>query len=466
MFPNTKTELLDLIEVIGKTRAAVRIICAESFVLWNTSCEELESHVSQEYEMRYLAEPEIEQLLRKLETHDSLGYLAELTLGERKEELRFVHGRQLLVALLEATHGAPFVEILTEEYKSIPTPEARLLYLDICCLHRFGPPVRAGLISRIHNISFDDFRDRLFRPLEQVVRLRRDPKSGDYVYEARHSHIAHELYQVILTSPDERFDNLVRIIRKLNPSFSYDLEVLTRLVRAENIRTNLTDPVKGRQIYDAAISSAGRRVVILHQRGIYEMNIGNNRTELDRAEEFLSEALAIEPYNRSIKHSLAELALRRSRVATDPLERRTWRRTASERAAALTSGDTSAYPHHTMLKTAIDEVRELLDMAEGAQSEANVLQLGDAIAHAEDVLRRALQKFPNNPLLLSEEGELSNVLSQAQRAEAAFHRAFAANPRSTRLAQRLSRIQRAKGAYSDALKTLRASIDSNPSLSP
>jgi len=69
--------------------------------------------------------------------------------------------------------------------KSIPLPEARRLYLDICCLHRFGPPVRAGLISRIHDISFDDFKERLFRPLEQVIRLRHDVKSGDYVYESR-----------------------------------------------------------------------------------------------------------------------------------------------------------------------------------------------------------------------------------------------------------------------------------------
>jgi hypothetical protein len=162
--------------------------------------------------MRYLSEPEIEQLLVKLETHKSLGYLAELSRDKRSEELRFVHGRQILVALLEATHGVPLLEILTEEYRSIPTSEARRLYLDICCLHRFGPPVRAGLISRIHNISFDEFKDRFFRPLEQIVKLRLDPKSGDYVYEARHSHIAHELYRSILLTQDERFDNIVRIV--------------------------------------------------------------------------------------------------------------------------------------------------------------------------------------------------------------------------------------------------------------
>ncbi len=225
-----------------------------------------------------------------------------------------------------------------EEYKSIPLPEARRLYLDICCLHRFGPPVRAGLISRIHDISFDQFKERMFRPLEQVIRLRKDVKSGDYVYETRHPDIAHELYQSLLTSQDERFDNLARIVSKLNPSFSYDLEVLSRLVRAETIRSALSDPQKGVQIYEIALQSAGRRPIILHQKGVYEMGNASNRVELDRAEDLLTEALAGEPYNKSIKHSLAELALRRSRLSTNTLERQAWRQTAIDRAAALTTG--------------------------------------------------------------------------------------------------------------------------------
>jgi hypothetical protein len=209
-----KNKILELIASVGRARASVQIVCTESFVLWNALCEDLEPYVGDEYELRYLSENEIDQLLQKLSQHDSLGYLARLP----KEELRFVHGRQLLVALLEATHGTPFTEILKEEYQSIPSNGARLLYLDICCLHRFGPPVRAGLISRIHDITFDQFKEKMFRPLEQVIRLRQDPKSGDYVYESRHSHIAHELYRSILTKQDERFENLTRIIGRLNPS--------------------------------------------------------------------------------------------------------------------------------------------------------------------------------------------------------------------------------------------------------
>jgi hypothetical protein len=165
-----------------------------------------------------------------------------------------------------------------------------------------------------------------------------DPKSGDFVYEARHSFIANAVYELALISQDERFDNLVRILNKLNPSYSYDLEVLARLVRAENIHNTISDPNRGRQIYDIALAAAGQKIFILHQRGIFEMHIANSAAELNRAENFLSEALALEPYNRSIKHSLAELALRRSRLSKDPLERESWRQNAIERAGALTTG--------------------------------------------------------------------------------------------------------------------------------
>jgi len=76
--------------------------------------------------MRYLSEGEIEELLMKLDRMEGLGY-RKICRPRAKDELALLHGRQLLVAMLEATHGAPFVEILTDEYKSIPLPEAARL---------------------------------------------------------------------------------------------------------------------------------------------------------------------------------------------------------------------------------------------------------------------------------------------------------------------------------------------------
>lgn len=454
--------VLELMQLIKTRRAAVRIICTESFNLWNTLCDELEPRVTSEYAMRYLSEREMVELIQKLATNDCLGHLKALSDDKRRYELRHVYGRQLLVALLEATHGVPLVEIIAQEYVSIYPPEAKLLYLDICSLHRFGPPVRAGLISRIHNMSFDQFRELFFKRLEEIVLLRTDPKSGDYVYEARHPLIANHVYEAALKTQAERFDNLIRILVKLNPSFSYDLEVIARIVRSANVEAVVSDPAKGRQIYDTALSSVGRLPVILHQRGIYEMHVGTSPADLARSEEYLNEALTLEPYNKSMRHSLAELDFKRSRIAKEKIEKLAWRRSARERAEALTTGSINSYPHSTLVKIAIDEVRDALAEAEKTEDETTIRVLGESISGAESVLKRSQQLFPNDPVLLTLEGEMSSALSEVDRTEVAFRKALQANPNSTLAARKLARIQTAKGAHADAVNTLRASLEANP----
>ncbi|WP_439600723.1 SIR2 family protein [Devosia sp.] len=458
-----RVKIVELIARAQKRGATITVICTETFNTWNTACEELESYVNHVAEMRYWGDESLRRLIGRLDQHGCLGHLAPMNESDRLRELNHVFGRQILVALLEATHGLPLHQLIVEEYSSIEPPDAKLLYLDICSLHRFGPPVRAGLISRIHNIDFSDFADRLFRPLERIVTLREDKRSGDYVYEARHTFIAHEVYNGALVTKEQKFDNIIRIIAKLNPNFSYDMEVLGKIVRADNLEGAVGDATKIRQIYDVAVEALGERAVIFHQRGVFELHQAVSLGKLDAAQSYLERALSLEPYNRSIKHSLSEVDLKRSRVATDPAERAAWRRSAIDRATALIKGSKSPYPHHTLLKADIDSVREALQALDADTTEAATLRLGDAIAGAESTLKRGLQQFPNEAVLLSEEGELSKVLSQAVRAEGAFQKAFEANPRSTLTAKRLARIKRSHGAFGEALDILRTCLEYNPS---
>lgn len=460
-----KRRIVELLSLAKTYKRSLTIIVSENFNTWNTSCDDLESLVTAEYEMHPLSSKEIDNLIEKLEYNGSLGTLASIPRHKRREQFEVAYARQILVALLETTHGLPLVEIIANEYKSIIQPLARMIYLDICSLHRFGPPVRAGIISRIHNITFEEFQEKLFKPLEQIVQLRKDKRSGDYVFEARHPQIASALYEAILVDQNERFDNLARIVSKLNPSYSYDIEVLSQLIKADTIEKTISDPNKARQIYEIATEELGEIVVILHQRGIYEMRVASSVGELRKAGELLEKASTKEPRNKSLKHSLAELDLRRSRLSTDPLERHTWRRSAVERAAELTIGDTSPYPYHTILKAHIDDIEEALAEVEGNASDAATQQLGDSILRAEDTLKNGLQKFPDDQSLLSGEGQLASVLSNSNRAEGAFRKAFEANPRSNLIARRLVKILRAKGDLDACVSVLTNALATNPSSS-
>ncbi|MBI4923633.1 MAG: SIR2 family protein [Devosia nanyangense] len=457
-----RNSLARLFEQARKRHWKLIVVCSESYNLWNTTCDNLNALVGNEYTMRYLSEGDIDRLLANLKRHDSLGYLATLPAEKQHEQLKEVHGRQILVALLEATHGVGLQQIVVDEYRSISPKEAQQLYLDICSLHRLGPPVRAGLISRVHNISFEEFEDKLFKPLEGVVKLRKDVRSGDFVFEARHSEIASVLYDLVLTDPNERFDSLVRILSKLNPAFSYDIEALSRLLRADTVRSTVPDEAKARQVYDVALESVGELPFIVHQRGVYEMQTANNLGRLDGAEQYLRRAHDLEPWNKNVQHSLAELDFKRSRLSTDPLEIVAWRRSAESQAGKLAANSVNSYPHHTLLKAALDEVRSALREVETAGDDPAVRHLSDSVTHAENTLKQALQKFPNDAMLLGEEGQLSEILSQATRAEKAFDRAFEANPRSSLIARRVFLMKKAKGDTDGATSVLRKALEHNP----
>ena len=137
-------------------------------------------------------------MLTKLGTFDSLGYLKSLPHEKQVEQLSKRAGRELLVALHEATLGKPFSEIILDEYNSIPSLQARSLYITVSMLHRLGVGVRAGLISRVHGISFSAFKEKLFEPLEYIVFAKKHDPISDYLYQTRHPHIADMVFEEVL----------------------------------------------------------------------------------------------------------------------------------------------------------------------------------------------------------------------------------------------------------------------------
>lgn len=73
------------------------------------------------------------------------------------------------------------------EHQKVHPEQARQLYLDIATMHQFGVNIRAGTISRISGIDFEDYQRDFFHPLENIVRIQTDINSGDYVYRTRHA---------------------------------------------------------------------------------------------------------------------------------------------------------------------------------------------------------------------------------------------------------------------------------------
>jgi hypothetical protein len=192
---------------LGTTGRRLTILTAERINEWNVFCHSFSSHVTGVYELRYLSSAEIDGLLALLEKYDAEGDLHGRSPNDKKKEFEERAGRQLLVALHEVTLGLPFVEIIQNEFDHIWPLEAKQIYLTICILNRLNVPVRAGVVSRIHSVPFEEFKQRMLAPLEHIVQAEFDPASRDHVYRARHPHIAQMVFDTVLIKQEDRFDS-------------------------------------------------------------------------------------------------------------------------------------------------------------------------------------------------------------------------------------------------------------------
>ncbi|HEY2394859.1 MAG TPA: SIR2 family protein [Rudaea sp.] len=450
----------ELIVEAKRKKSPIIVIGGARFNEWNVYAQVLETSVTAEYEMKYLSPREIDDLLVQLELNDCLDELKELDPEGRVKQFTEVYGRQLLVALHEATRGAHFPDIIYDEFQKIPTPEARILYADICALHRFGSPVRAGLISRVHGIDFNEFGQRFLRPLEQVVSLVKDERSGDWIYTARHPYIAEMLYLQVFKSQAERFDNHIKLISRLNPAYSYDRRIIGELLRGNALAEAFPDVTKGLAIFEVAVGALGDQPHIYHQKGIYLKRLAGDVVALQAAESALLRARELAPADRTIRHSLAELALARARHSANSIERAAWRTEAISIARSLLATSNGSYAYHTIAKAQLQALSDAMDKDDDDTLTADVVS--ESIKAAEEAVRVGLQRFPGDAHLLSEEAALAQLLENDERAERALRRAFDANKRSQLIAKRYAVVLRARNKLPEAREVLRQALEHNP----
>ena len=435
----------------------ITVISTERQNQWNIYCERLETQLTEHYNLRYLNHSEIVGLIDLLRKHKSLGYLEKFSEADRVSEFESRTGRQLLVALLEATYGKPHQEILVDEFNRIVPERARSLYLTVCMLSRLGIPVRAGLISRVHGIPLKDFRDHLFKPLEHVVRVREDKVLRDYVYLARHSLIAEIVFDRILGTRERRFDEYLRLFKYLNLSYRTDMTAFRKMIRGRLMLELFPDYEDARAIFDSALKLAPDDTHVLHQRGIYEMNRANGN--LESAHNFLVSASSIAPIDSTIMHSLAELERKRGELATNEIQRKRHRDEAVRLAKVLQSDPVQgSYGYHTILKTHLDRLREIL-----GSSGNDDIEIDRVLQEVEETITAALQRFPGDEYILASEAEFAEILDDEERARLALSRAFDRNKRSPYIASRLARVLEKSNRVDEAVRVLETAVEANSS---
>jgi len=448
-------EIGSVLRNMGAEGRLLTIVLAERTNEWNSGGQGLASYVSDEYELRYLSMREIGKLLDLLAQYKALGTLDKLNREQQLDALAEKAGRQILVALYEATFGVSFENILVDEFNNIEPYDAQRLYLTVCVLNRLKVPVRAGVVARVHGIAFAEFNERLFSPLEHVVFAQYDDITRDYVYRARHPHIADIVFHRILANAEERFDVYIRCLKALNPAYTADRKAFWQMIRGRSLLDMFPDHRMVVDLYKVAKDTVGAEDAhLLHQMALYEMHRPNGSSA--EANRLLSRAAKNDPTDVSIKHSEAEFVLRSIEGSQSRLERAKSLKDAALLSKELIADDKeNAHAYHTLVKISIRQLQE------GLQNEESEDAIAKYVKEAESQLFSASQLFPGDSYLAESEAELAKTLSDDKRALEAMVKAFDANPRNALIALRLAAIREQREEIPEAKIILKKALDAN-----
>ena len=450
----------ELAAVIGRARQEgllLTVIGTERQNQWNIGASDiLGPLVNDDYYLRRLSDSEVEQLVDLLRDHNCAGRLSELSRDAQLAEFHDKAGRHLLIALHEATSGKPFEDILFDEYQQIQPDLARQIYLAVCVLNQHNVSVRAGIVSRIFGITFNDFNKRFFKPLEQVIFTRKDRELEDYVYTARHPIIAEMVVQRALPEAGRRLNFYLPIIRAMNISYKADDTALRALMRARNIIDEFPDYQMGNLLYEVAIEEFGPNAGIFHQRAIFEMT--RPSASLARAGDYLNEADRLNPGNRAILHSFSELELHKAETANSSLEKEVHLGESRRLANRLIAGPGRAgHAFHTIAKIGLFKLEQLLSV----QAAGLPWEIANVITEIEDAIWRGIQRYPDQAHLYEAESRLAELTLDSERAFQALKAGQMANPYDPVIAIRYAKALHQRGSGAEAVEVLDAALAGN-----
>lgn len=453
-----------LIRQAKSNKISLTIILAARTNEWNVAGDKISRSIDDNFELHGLSDREIDQLIDRLRSKKCMGALEGLSIEDQKSLFRLTSDRQLLVALHEATAGTPFEDIVMDECRNIFPPEAQSLYLDVCTLHRFGVGMRSGLVSRVSNITFNDFETRLHRPLEHLVQVYMDAQSRDHAYQTRHRIVADIVFRGFYEDPQNRSDQIVRIVESMNTDYESDEKAFAQLLRGRDLAELFLDRSLADRIFDAASRSGANLSHIEHQRAVFEL--GHPDGDVDYAERAIVVAeRECRPQNLdSIRHTKARILVAKAKKVRGTLACNKFLGDAEEILERLVRKKRSPHAFVTLGRIYLDRIAQadVNTVSQGGETTSE-RALTDATKDLERRLAEGTALFPGDSHLGSLEADFAQALNDSPRAFDALRATHTKNPQDEFVAARLARMLENQSEYSAAVGVLRKCIENNPS---
>lgn len=437
-----QNEILEIRNYAIKDGAKIFIVGTARTNEWNNSENILDKLNPKFFGLKDLNDFEVKNLVNKLKEFKAEGNLKDLNDLEKYKFIKEKSNNQLLVTLLEATHyGQEFSEIIKDEYEGIYDRSAKDLYLSICCFHRHGLELRAGMIKRLSGIDFEQFKEKFLQPLELLVVSYFSYKVNDIVYTTRHSHIAQHVFKQAFLSEMDKAQQLIKVIRYLNIGFDTDSKALDFILKGKVLAEEFSNKELAHSIFNVAQDIGVNNAFILHQRAIFEINHQNPNYEL--ALDYLKRINSIEGYYdmRTVEHTKAnayrKIALNSSSKQDKIKYRNLSLKLLNEN---IRTSNRTSMPYHTKGLVLLDEIRDC----------DNENDLVDIIKDFENNLSAGFKKFPYDESLTVLEHDFSDEIDNSPRAIEKIKEALRKNSDNIYIVQRYAKFYIKKKNFSEA----------------
>ena len=298
------------------------------------------------YSIPHLEDSDIEGLLDALTKANRLGKLKALSRNEQVGTFRDIAGRQLLVAMIEATSGERFDEKIAEECKDLGTVVG-FVYATVA----IATSLRSYLTRDEIYIAMNDSTNEAFNTVESLVRQKLLVDRFGQL-RVRHRVVADRAVDYyrkegLLSDPIQGLLwTIATKVRQESPRYSREKRLLRYLVNHQfmiNITSNKEIPRKAYALVEDILKWDYHYWL---QRGSFEVEIGN----ISLAKNFLDQAKSMAPTDYMVQTEWAYMILKRAAQNAST----SWARdSASEAIAQLEEaierrGKQDPYPYHVL----------------------------------------------------------------------------------------------------------------------
>jgi tetratricopeptide (TPR) repeat protein len=331
-----------------------------------------------EFMIEALSDPEIRRLLECLESQH------ENNLADLSDELRFAavkqsYQQELLVTPREATEGKAFDAILEDEFRSIPTPLARRLYLIVCCFYQHGALVRDSLLAELLHVPLTEMYKHTSDATTGITIFDEiDPSYGRYAARARHRKIATVVWERCVT-PGEQEAIVVDALSGMNLNYPADVKAFEDFIRSDRLVDSIRTLDGRTRFFEQACQ---KDPLSPYVRQHFARMLARSK-QFNLALGQIEEGLKLNPNIRVLHHTKG-MILQQLAMAGESIEiaRRRLVQSEEEFELCISANDRDEYAYQGLASLYVDWAERVPDPAESA----------DYLSKAEGVISEGLRR--------------------------------------------------------------------------